>query len=95
MEESFLERECRRVVHDLGGFTRKQDVGPRAKGWPDMAIWLPGGLHVIVEFKTHVGVLSPMQEARKTEFERVGFEVHVIRCLADFKRLMKKLGATT
>ena len=42
MSEGKLEKACTSLVTKLGGVYRKLDVGPGAKGWCDLAIWLPG-----------------------------------------------------
>ena len=93
MSEGKLEKACTSLVTKLGGVYRKLDVGPGAKGWCDLAIWLPGGKHLLVELKVGANVMSRFQEHRAEEFSRVGFTVWEIRSLEQFVKLLREIGA--
>ena len=84
--ERTLEAKCMRLVRDSGGQHRKLDVGPGGKGWVDQAVWLPCGVHFLVEFKVGRNNPSKLQAQRIEKFDRMCFDVHVIRTYQDFER---------
>ena len=91
--ERQVEQECVAIVRELGGECRKLDVGHGSKGWFDQAMWLPGGKHLLIEFKTETGELSKFQEYRANHFDDIGFTVHVIRSVSGFQWLLSQVGA--
>ena len=91
--EDAIERACVALAENaLGGLTRKLDKGPNAKGWLDRAMWLPGGLHIIVEFKRPGEYLTDFQEARMDKLESLGHTVYVIRSIEEFRTVLKLHG---
>lgn len=46
-----IEKPCADIAEAAGWMTRKLDVGPGGKGWPDRLFMGPNNEHFIVEFK--------------------------------------------
>ena len=87
-----LESECMKLVGKAGGMHRKLDVGHGAKHWLDQSVWLPGGVHFIVEFKMPDDRLSPGQAAKLRSFQALGQKVFVVGSLPDFERLLESFA---
>lgn len=77
MEEQKIERRLRKEIELIGGKALKF-VSPGVSGVPDRIVLLPGGKVIFVELKAPGKKLSPIQEVRKKELEKLGFKVKVI-----------------
>jgi len=93
MTEAEIERACNDIAEAMGGMHRKMDVGSGAKGWPDRAYWLPGGLHFIVEFKRPGGRVSPMQRHRIQALAALGHRVYLLSSVASFRATLDELAS--
>lgn len=87
--ESELEADCTDAVTERGGEHRKLDTGPHSKNQLDHAYWLPGGVHLIVEFKLPGKKPSPGQQRRIYKLRRLGHNVHVIDSYEGFLALLR------
>jgi len=77
MPEAALEASFRRAVRLAGGLIFK--LAPTERGIPDRLVVFPGGAMYLVELKTEVGKLSPIQQAWHLNLrQRTGVEVHTI-----------------
>ncbi len=70
-----MERRLVGRVRALGGLTAKL-TSPA--GVPDRLVLMPGCEPMLVELKTEVGRLSPIQVEWHTQAESRGFKVHVV-----------------
>lgn len=77
MEEQKIERRLRKEIELISGKALKF-VSPGVSGVPDRIVLLPGGKLIFVELKAPGKKLSPIQEVRKKELEKLGFKVKVI-----------------
>jgi hypothetical protein len=74
MEESRIEKRLKESVHKIGGLAFKF-VSPGMNGVPDRLVLLPGGKVAFVELKAKDGKLSKIQETRRKQIKKLGFEV--------------------
>ena len=74
------------IVEEYDGLHFKGDLAKR--NWPDRFIFLPGGKMVIVEFKRPGEEPRPAQEALHRQLADIGFEVHVIDRVSQFRQLL-------
>jgi len=98
MTERELEKRCREIVRAHGGMVRKLDVGVGSRGWFDAAIYLPGGIHMLVEFKAPgkknmlgTSGLTRMQRWRRDKLAEMWHTVHIVRSEADMLNLVKNM----
>lgn len=82
--ESVLEKAVLKVLRDKGALCYKF-VSPSKRGVPDDIVLLNGGKAVFVEFKSPVGnhPVTKLQQARIDEIKALGFDVFVVKTLAD------------
>jgi hypothetical protein len=76
MSEAALEHYFRRRVIGLGGIARK--VMPTDAGAPDRLVLLPGGIMRLVELKTEIGKLRPIQFVWHEKSRHLGTPVAVL-----------------
>jgi hypothetical protein len=60
----------------------------RNEGEPDFEILADGGRVLLVECKSREGKLSPAQLAFKSQAERLGHAVHIVRSMREFLALL-------
>lgn len=77
MLEKQIEKRLKERVESIGGKALKF-VCPGYNGVPDRLIFMPGGRIYLVELKAPGKKLTPLQQKRKHEFERLGFRYYVI-----------------
>ena len=80
MRESAIEAKLVRLVRERGGLCYKF-VSPGNPGVPDRIVVTPDGRTVYVELKTEAGRLSPMQKFQRTELQKRGADVRVLKGL--------------
>ena len=80
MRESAIEAKLVRLVRERGGLCFKF-VSPGNPGVPDRIVVTPDGRTVYVELKTEAGRLSPMQKFQRTELQKRGADVRVLKGL--------------
>ncbi len=85
-KESSIERACRRAAEAEGYELPK--LYPYRRGRPDSVLLRPRRPPVYVEFKTPAGRLSAAQKAEHERLHDLGFEVHVVRSLAEFRAIL-------
>jgi hypothetical protein len=88
LEEGQLERRLKREVKRLGGRAVKF-VSPGWAGVPDRLILIPGGRVVFVEMKAPGKPLRPIQEKRKRDLEKLGFEVYKLDSVETIERFKR------
>jgi hypothetical protein len=62
----------------------------QVSGLPDFIIWIPGGLPLLIEFKSEIGKLSALQAATHDQLKSLGYDVHVINDTLIGKQLIKQ-----
>lgn len=62
------------------------------RGMPDRIVLIPGGKVIFVEVKALGKKLRPLQEKRKRELEKLGFEVHVIDSKKSVDELARRIA---
>ena len=77
MEEQKIERRLKKEIELIGGKALKF-VSPGVSGVPDRIVLLPGGKVIFVELKASGKKLRPIQELRRKEFNKLGFDIRVI-----------------
>lgn len=78
---ALLERDIEKKVCEYAaarGWHSIKLAGPGDRGKPDRLFYTTGGRVKFVEFKTHHGRLTRLQERSLAELQMMGFEVHVI-----------------
>ena len=93
--ERDIEKACMREVRRRDGEYRKLDVGYGAKGWLDQAVWLPGGVHFIAEFKRPGERPTPLQARRIKRFRYMGYDVGVFDSVEGFVSFMDSRTASS
>ena len=88
-EERRLERDCVAMAEDAGWMSYKFDRNGGRKGWPDRGFWGPNGDHVMVEFKTSTGALSPLQSHYREQFVARGHTYVVVRSVDGFRGVLR------
>ena len=74
--EKNVEALLNRRVVALGGMTSKF-VSPATRGMPDRLVVLAGKVF-LVEVKTEIGTLSPLQERAIKKLSRAGADVYIV-----------------
>jgi hypothetical protein len=74
MLEKEIEKKLRTAVKQIGGIALKF-VSPGMAGVPDRLVLLPSGRIYFVELKRHGEKMRPLQEKRKRQLEKLGFQV--------------------
>lgn len=86
--------ECRRrgwiPLHGQMQFRTRRPLGE-----PDFVIAIEGGRTLWVEAKTRTGKLSTEQQAFGAYLEKMGHQLHVVRSLEDFLRVVNVLSSET
>lgn len=91
MNERQLEKKCVAHIRQIGGLVRKLDLGPVSKGMIDCAVWLPDGLHLLIEFKMPDKKPTPLQDHTIDRFQRRGFTVWVIHSFKALQLLLMRV----
>ena len=78
MTEKEIERRLCELVKEHGGLSYKF-ISPNNPGVPDRIVITPAGVVWFVELKTDYGRLKRLQEWQKSELEKRGANVRVIR----------------
>ena len=78
MTEKEIERRMCELVRKRGGLTYKF-LSPNNPGVPDRIVITPAGVVWFVELKTIVGRMANIQRYQKTELEKRGANVRVVR----------------
>lgn len=76
MTEAHLEARLRDRVRQLGGVAIK--LAPTQRGLPDRLVLLPGGRMHLLELKTTLGRLSPVQQSWHERVAGLGIRVEVL-----------------
>ena len=84
--EGEIQSKCSAYLKKDGWFTVKNMV-MSMNGYPDMTA-IKEGRHLLIEFKTPTGRLSPIQVFRHEELKRYGCEVITIRSLDELKEYL-------
>lgn len=79
--ERGLEKKVCKYAADRGWHSIKL-AGPGDRGKPDRLFYTTGGRVKFVEMKTKYGRLTKLQERALGTLQALGFDVHVIRDLA-------------
>lgn len=89
--EAQLKTDIRRYLEGIGAFWSNVQGGPGSKpGDPDMVICFKGR-YVALEAKSPVGVLSPIQKARRDEIRKAGGIYGVVRTIEEVKEIMETI----
>lgn len=89
--EAQLKSEIRHYLEGIGAFWSNVQGGPGSKpGDPDIVVCFKGR-YVALEAKSPVGVLSPIQKARRDEIRKAGGIYEVVRTLDEVKRIMETI----
>lgn len=87
MEESKIEKYLKKQIELIGGKALKF-VSPGVAGVPDRIVLLPYGRIVFVELKAPGKKLRPLQEFRKKELEKLGFDYWIVDSYESIKDLL-------
>jgi len=90
MKESAIEARLVRMVRDRGGLCYKF-VSPGNPGVPDRIVITPGGRTIYVELKTEVGRLSNLQKWQRSELEKRGADIRVLKGLDQVKQFVEEV----
>lgn len=89
--EAQLKSEIRHYLEGIGAFWSNVQGGPGSKpGDPDIVVCFKGR-YVALEAKSPVGLLSPIQKARRDEIRKAGGIYEVVRTLDEVKRIMETI----
>lgn len=91
MEEQKIERRLKKEIELIGGKALKF-VSPGVSGVPDRIVLLPGGRIIFVELKAPGKKLRPIQELRKKEFNKLGFNTRVIDSIESVLTFIKEVN---
>lgn len=86
MAERHIQGDCEEWARERGIFVRRVIWNGRRDA-PDN-LFIRDGRHLWVEFKTRTGELSAGQRMEHRRMAEAGTEVHVIRSLQEFRRLV-------
>lgn len=87
MEEQKIERRLRKEIELIGGKALKF-VSPGVSGVPDRIVLLPGGKVIFIELKAPGKKLKPIQELRKKELEKLGFDYWIVDSYEEIDSLL-------
>lgn len=87
MLESSIENRLKKEIEKLGGKALKF-VSPGIAGVPDRIVLLPYGKAIFVELKAPGKKLRPIQELRKKELEKLGFDYWVVDSYKEIEDLV-------
>lgn len=93
MKESAIEAKLVRMVRDRGGLCYKF-VSPGNPGVPDRIVITPAGRTIYVELKTEAGRLSALQKWQRSELERRGADIRVLKGLDQVKDFVREVFAS-
>lgn len=89
--EAKLKMDIRRYLESIGAFWSNVQGGPGSKpGDPDI-IACYKGRYVAIEAKSPIGVLSPIQKARRDEIRKAGGIYGIVRTIEDVKNLIGEI----
>nr|DAO91533.1 MAG TPA: Nuclease [Caudoviricetes sp.] len=87
MEEQKIERRLKKEIELIGGKALKF-VSPGVSGVPDRIILLPYGRVIFAELKATGKKLRPIQELRKKELEKLGFDYWIVDSYEEIDSLL-------
>lgn len=90
MLEKEIERRMTQMVRQRGGLCYKF-VSPSNPGVPDRIVITPEGRVVFVELKTKIGRLSNIQKWQRSEMQKRGVDVRVVKGWAAAKALVEEV----
>ena len=90
MTEKEIERRLCELVRKRGGLTYKF-LSPNNPGVPDRIVITPAGVVWFVELKTIVGRLAKIQKWQKSELEKRGANVRVVRGWNEARRFVEEV----
>ena len=85
--EAHLERLLYGWVRTLGGVAIK--LAPTVNGLPDRLVILPPGEMYLIELKTNLGRVSPIQQVWHTRLAQIGVEVVVLPGVEEIQAWIK------
>ena len=91
MRESQIENELTQAVKARGGLAPKF-VSPGWDGVPDRLVLMPEAHMAFVELKAPGRKLRPLQVRRKTQLERLGFQVYVVDGVDQIDAILDAIG---
>ena len=91
MRESQIENELTQAVKVRGGLAPKF-VSPGWDGVPDRLVLMPEAHMAFVELKAPGRKLRPLQVRRKTQLERLGFQVYVVDGAEQIDAILDAIG---
>lgn len=90
MKESAIEAKLVRMVRDGGGLCYKF-ISPGNPGVPDRIVITPDGRTIYVELKTEIGRLSALQKWQRSELEKRGADIRVLKGLEQVKEFVREV----
>lgn len=90
MKESEIEARLVRAVKAKGGLCYKF-VSPGNPGVPDRIVITPNGRTIFVELKTKIGRLSAWQKRQRSELEKRGADIRVLKGLEQVKEFVREV----
>lgn len=91
MSEKQIERKLVEAVKRMGGIAPKF-VSPGLNGVPDRIVLLPFGKIAFVELKAPGQKMRKLQVRRKSQLERLGFQVYCVDGVDQIETVLKKIG---
>lgn len=90
MTEAQIENKMVRMVRERGGLCYKF-VSPGNPGVPDRIVITPDGRTIYVELKTEIGRLSSIQKWQRSEFQKRGVDIRVLKGLDEVKAFVREV----
>ena len=90
MKESAIEARLVKMVREHGGLCYKF-VSPGNPGVPDRIVITPDGRTIYVELKTEIGRLSSLQKWQRSELEKRGADIRVLKGLDQVKEFVREV----
>ena len=87
MEESKIEKRLKKEIELIGGKALKF-VSPGMSGVPDRIVLIPYGKVIFVELKAPGKKLRPIQELRRKELEKLGFDYWIVDSYEEIESLL-------
>ena len=91
MRESAIQQKVMQKCMQRGILCVKVDSSS-SRGWPDLTCVLPNGTVLFVELKTQTGKTSKLQDYMIEKLKRNEANVHIIRSVEAFDRLVTSYG---
>ncbi|WP_342767380.1 VRR-NUC domain-containing protein [Ammoniphilus oxalaticus] len=68
-------------------------TSPGTAGMPDRIVLIPGGKIIFVELKKPKQKLRPLQQKRKRDLEKMGFQVEVVDSIERIEEVCREIRA--